>query len=38
MGIDWMNGNELSEAIPPVYAQYIGRAALAHIAKCAVAA
>ncbi len=24
MGIDWMNGTELSEAIPPAYTEYIG--------------
>ncbi len=24
MGIDWMNGDELSQAIPPAYTQYIG--------------
>ena len=25
MGIDWMNGNELSEAIPPAFTEYIGK-------------
>lgn len=25
MGIDWMNGNELSQAIPPAYSQYLAQ-------------
>jgi DNA (cytosine-5)-methyltransferase 1 len=31
MGIDWMTGHELNEAIPPAYTQHVGRALLAAI-------
>jgi DNA (cytosine-5)-methyltransferase 1 len=31
LGIDWMSLAELSEAIPPDYAEFIGKCALQHI-------
>jgi DNA (cytosine-5)-methyltransferase 1 len=31
MGIDWMNRDELTEAIPPAYTEFIGAQLLAHI-------
>jgi len=30
MGIDWMTKEELNEAIPPAYSEFIGRAAIEH--------
>lgn len=37
MGIGWMNGNELSQAIPPAYTEYIGQQVMAHLANNGVA-
>ena len=31
MGIDWMNRDELAQAIPPAYTEYIGARLLAEI-------
>ena len=37
MGIDWMNRDELSQAIPPAYTEWIGQQLLAHLNDEAVA-
>lgn len=31
MGIDWMNRRELAQAIPPAYAEFIGRQAMRYL-------
>jgi DNA (cytosine-5)-methyltransferase 1 len=35
MGIDWMNRKELSQAIPPQYSEFIGRAAMRYFRAAA---
>ena len=35
MGIDWMTRDELAQAIPPAYTEYIGRQLLDHLAAAA---
>ena len=37
MGIDWMTARELAQAVPPAYAEFIGRAALKYIERKAAA-
>ena len=31
MGIDWMTGDELSQAIPPAFTEHVGRQLLASL-------
>jgi DNA (cytosine-5)-methyltransferase 1 len=35
MGIDWMTGDEIAEAIPPAYTQFIGEQLLEHLVRVA---
>lgn len=34
MGIDWMKGGEISQAIPPAYTEFIGRQLIKEIERC----
>jgi DNA (cytosine-5)-methyltransferase 1 len=36
MGIEWMTRGELSEAIPPAYTEFIGRALMQHLQRLAI--
>jgi DNA (cytosine-5)-methyltransferase 1 len=36
MGIDWMNGRELNEAIPPAYTEYIGKQLMAYLTSTSI--
>lgn len=33
MGIDWMTRDELSQAIPPTYTQWVGEFLRAHVGR-----
>jgi DNA (cytosine-5)-methyltransferase 1 len=35
MGIDWMAGTELSQAIPPAYTEWIGKHLIAQVKEAA---
>lgn len=35
MGIDWMNGDDLSQAIPPAYTEHLGQQLLDHVQSAA---
>ena len=34
MGIDWMSGKELNQAIPPAYTEFIGKQLVEHLKEC----
>jgi len=34
MGIDWMKHREITQAVPPAYAEFIGRQILSSVARC----